>query len=101
MTTFISSYPSYLPSNVCADTCTIIDEIILQNRANYIDDSYRKDYNIRSGIHSELANIESMIFDQVYKGWRKYNNVYGASTEKFDKIFNKSFFPKLWHYPHP
>lgn len=88
MTTFISTYPSYLPSDVCANTCAIIDEIILQNRANYIDNSYRKDYNIRSGIHRELANIESMIFDRVYKGWHNYNNVYGASTEKFDKIFN-------------
>jgi prolyl 4-hydroxylase len=91
MTTFISSYPSYLPSDVCASTCTIIDEIILQNGANYINNLDRKDYSIQSGSHSRLTNIESTIFDQVYKGWHKYNNVYGASTEKFDKIFNPSW----------
>ncbi len=87
MTSFIEQYESYLSPTICEQACILIDEAITRNQTIYTDVPGRKDYKLSSNKYEEFKQVESHIFDAVYKGWKYYNSKFEITGEKFENIF--------------
>lgn len=95
----------------CQEACNCIDEILSLPEPGpgcvLLDNKSRLDWNIVNSSFKSLKPTEDCILECLFKSWKKYNSLYGASAKPFFDIFSPGWkfqrshtgggFHK-WHY---